>query len=466
MNPTVHIAMIGWIPFALFLFTKLEPRRAVIAIFALGWMFLPQYTYDLPGLPDYTKITAIAYSIVIGTFLFNRQAFSNYQYHIVDTPIAIWCLVPIITSVNNDLGLYDGLSASLNKTAMWGLPYYIGRIYFNDKRSLQELAFGIFLGGLIYMPLCWWEVLMSPRLHKIIYGWHAANFRQSFRGGGYRPTVFMEHGLMVAMWTLMAFLSGYQLHRSGWLNANFPRYIKHWTKLIILLLITIFLNKSTGALALLVIGILFLEIMKISKSKIPLLILIIFPIFYTSTRASGNWDGQSLLDAAGSVASEERVASLYYRLRMEDILIEKANIRPWFGWGQYRRSFVFDEDGEPISVPDGEWISAFGQYGLIGLISLGLMLTISPIIFTHIFHPRKWADGDISSLVANPLIIVLFTIDSLFNAMFNPLVIILCGGISGMLVFRKDQTYLVELSVHSFRSADLTDINLKPTRLL
>jgi len=96
--------------------------------------------------------------------------------------------------------VYDGFSEIVRAFIGWGLPYLIGRVYFNDLESLQELAVGIFIGGLIYIPFCWFEVRFSPQLHKWVYGFRQHSFIQNVRDGGYRPMVFMQHGLMVGMW--------------------------------------------------------------------------------------------------------------------------------------------------------------------------------------------------------------------------------------------------------------------------
>lgn len=64
----------------------------------------------------------------------------------------------------------------------------------------------------------------------------------------------MQHGLMTAMWMVTAWLSGYQLWRSGWLNANIPKLKGIWGPALGLLLVTVILCKSTGALGLLVLG--------------------------------------------------------------------------------------------------------------------------------------------------------------------------------------------------------------------
>ncbi len=429
--------MFGYLPLSLWLFKKLSPQRAVIAVFALGWMFLPQYSFDLPGIPDYTKISAIAYSILLGTWLYNRKVLSDFKPHVVDLPIVVWCITPFFTSVSNDLGAYDGSSELLNTSVKWGLPYFIGRLYFNNRQALTELAFGIFIAGLIYMPLCLIEVKMSPQLHNAVYGFHAHDFIQAKRGGGFRPVVFMEHGLMVAMWMVMAFLSGFQLYRSGWLGEQFPKYRKHWKYALLALFVTIILNKSAGALALILLAIAALRILHATRSMLPILALVLVPVIYVVARGGGFWDGKELIQAAGGVASDDRSASLTYRLWNENILMEKAKLHFYLGWGKYQRSFVFNEEGKAISVPDGFWILTFGQFGVVGLTAVGILLTLPPLLFLHRFPPREWREPAVNAIVAQPLIIALFTIDSLFNAMFNPLVLLLSGGISCMWINRR-----------------------------
>ena len=87
-------------------------------------------------------------------------------------------------------------------------------------------------------------------------------------------------------------------------------------------------------------------------------------------RATGTWDGQNLIDAAKKVTgSEERVGSLSFRLYNENLLVEKARLRLVFGWAGYQRSFVTDEQGRFISVPDGMWILTLGKNGLFGLLA-------------------------------------------------------------------------------------------------
>jgi hypothetical protein len=432
LTPLVPLVMFGWIPFAVWLFKVLKARHAVIAGFLLSWMFLPQYTFGIAGIPDYSKVSAMSYGILLGTLIFNSRVLTGFRPRLLDLPILMWCVVPFFTSLSNSLGAYDGVSATLGRMTMWGLPYFIGRLYFYDRKSLAELAFGIFLGGLIYIPFCLWEVVMSPRLHRIIYGFHPHDFGQTKRGGGWRPVVFMQHGLMTAMWMVTAFLSGYQLLRSGWLYEKFPLWKWFWGPAIITLFITIILCKSTGALGLLLLGIVTLHVVHMTRWSLPVLLLLILPVLYVLSRGTGVWDGRNLIEAAGRIASPERTGSLAFRLENENILVIKAKERILLGWGGWGRSFVRDQEGKPISVPDGLWILTFGQNGVIGLSALLTVMLLPPLLFLRLYPPANWRAPPAAALASFPLIMGLFTIDSLFNAMFNPLILILSGGLTGL----------------------------------
>ena len=171
MNILCYIALFGWIPVILLLFATLPSRRAVVAASISAWLFLPVAQFPLPGLPDYTKVSATTAGLLLGTVLFDGGRFSGLRLRWFDLPILVWCVIPFASSVANSLGAYDGLSGVVNRTLTWALPYLIGRAYFSDLDGLRELATGILVGGLIYMPLCLWEIRMSPQLHRVIYGY-------------------------------------------------------------------------------------------------------------------------------------------------------------------------------------------------------------------------------------------------------------------------------------------------------
>ena len=131
--------------------------------------------------------------------------------------MATWCLCPIPSSVLNTLGLYDGLSASFDYLVTWGLPYLIGRTFFTRFEHLREMSIHILIGGIIYVPLCLWEVRMSPQLHLTVYGFDSGWGEVVY--GGYRPKVFMSTGLELGLWMAATATTGIWLWGSGGLKS-------------------------------------------------------------------------------------------------------------------------------------------------------------------------------------------------------------------------------------------------------
>ena len=431
MMPTVPIALIGWIPVVLWLFSRLRAHHAVIAGFFLAWMFLPQYAIPLPGLPDYGKVFAASLGILLGTMLFNASIFFTFRFRTVDVPMSAWCLIPFFTALSNGLGAYEGVASVLDRILLWGVPWFIGRLYFGSVSRLRDLAIGIFIGGLIYMPFCLFEVVMSPRLHRIIYGFHPHVFGQAKRGGGWRPVVFMEHGLMTAMWMTSATLCGLLVIKGKCLRLPWAKPALLWGTWFALAATTV-LCKSTGALFLLLLGVGLYFGSRLIRSRLPLYLLIALPLAYMVLRGTGLWTGQNLVDAAARVASVERAGSLEFRIKNENVLIEKALSRPALGWGRFRRSFVRDDAGEIVSVPDGLWVLAIGQDGVLGLVFLSLVLLVPELCFLRLFPPSRWNEPSVGALAGLQILIGLYMIDNLLNNMFNPAFLLACGGLAGL----------------------------------
>lgn len=437
MTIFVPLAMLGWIPIGLWLFNRYNGRIAIIAGFLIAWLFLPVYKYSLPGLPDYAKTSALSFVMLTGVILFDRERLQAFKLCIWDVPLLVFCSSGFIASVSNGLGAYDGLSALLGKLTVWFVPYLLGRLYFNSLSSLRELVIGLFIGGLIYVPFCLFEMVMSPRLHRIIYGFHPHDFGQSKRWGGWRPVVFMEHGLMVGMWMVTAMLAGLQL----WRVKRFPAWllrlpVKPGLILIGLLIVTISC-KSTGALFLLLGAFVAISVSIKRKRKFPLFLMMLIPAVYILLRTGGIWSGTGMIDLLSEKLHlpEERVGSLSFRFTNEDILMEKAFQRPLFGWAGWKRSFVCNSAGVPISVPDGLWIIVLGQNGWLGLVCWLLLLAIPQYLYLKLFSIDDWRKHvDVVLCLAPVVMIAIFAIDSLLNDMFNPLIMLLAGGITGMYI--------------------------------
>lgn len=430
MTIAVPIALFGWPLVVLGLFAALPTRRAVIAAFLFAWLFLPMASYAIEGLPNYTKTSATSYAVLLGVLLFDSARMMRLRPSWVDLPMAVWCVVPLATSLTNGLGAYDGVSSVVGQVVAWGVPWFIGRLYFSDLDGLRELAIGIFIGGLVYVPLCLYEIRMSPQLHDMVYGYHQHSFAQTKRFGGWRPTVFMQHGLAVGFWMASASLAGVWLWRSGVL-----RHIRgvSMSILVPMLVATTILCKSAGALALLAGGAGVLFATRWTRSPVWLALLIAAPVGYMAVRSTGEWSGRPLI-AIAEMISDERAGSLQMRLDNEDLLAEKAWDRPAFGWGAWGRNRVYDEQGRDLTTTDGLWIITFGQRGLIGLAALYLMLLLPAVLMVTQLPAAAWSSIDGAPAAAVAVLLVLFVCDSLFNAMPNPLYVLAAGGLGGLFV--------------------------------
>ncbi len=274
MTPQAQLALLLLLPIVLLLFKRFPTDRAVVISFILAWLFLPQRTtFAFPGLPNYDRTSATSYSIILATYLYNPQTFRTFKFGWLDIPMLMWCISPFLSSITNNLGPYDGFSSMLTQIIKYGIPYFLGRLYLNNFKGLQELAIGIFVSGIVYAPLCILESLISPQLHRMVYGYHGIEqFSQSYRLGGYRPNVFMNHGLATGMWMMTAVLIALWLWQSGTLKKFLHIPMNLW---FIGLYVTHLLVRSTGAYMYMAFGVVILFCAKFLRTAFPKLLLIL-----------------------------------------------------------------------------------------------------------------------------------------------------------------------------------------------
>ncbi len=441
MSPLVYIVMYGWIPTVFYLFMRFPARRAIVVSSIAALLFLPEASFPLPGLPDYTKISATCYGILLATFIYDVGRFSSYKFSWLDLPMLIWCLCPFAASISNGLGPYDGFSSTLAQTITWGLPYFLGRIYFNNLAALRQLAISIFIGGLLYVPLCLYEIRMSPQLHLMVYGFvDIRAFTQGMRYGGYRPQVFMTHGLWVALWMMTATLIGIWLWKTGVIKQLWGIQIK-W--LVAALLITFVLCKSTGACFYLVLGVAILFIAWQFRTAVLVLILIASMSLYLAECAlTETYVTDQIVSSLRGVLPEDRVQSLEFRFNNEEMLVDKARERIVFGWGGWGRNRVSDYawDGTlvDISVTDSLWIIAFGSNGLVGLIGLFSSFFLPVIGFVQRYPASLWSNRQVAPAAGLAVILILYMLDCILNAMINPIFVLACGGVAGVALKERE----------------------------
>jgi hypothetical protein len=277
---------------------------------------------------------------------------------------------------------------------------------------------------------------MSPQLHNWVYGRHAHSFAQTYRFGGWRPTVFMQHGLAVGFWMTTASLVGVWLWVSGALK-HLWGFTLGW--LVPPLLVTTVLCKSAAGIMFLAAGLATLFWIKWYKNALPLYVLILFAPLYMVARTTGSLQRQTLEDLAGTVFAEDRVQSLGVRLYAEDLLSERAMMRPMFGWGRWNPADpsrplwrVYDDRGKNRAPTDGMWVITMGTTGLFGLTVATLAILLPPILLRRRVPPAFWAHPLAAPAASMAVLLVLHMIDNLLNAMLNPIYVMAIGGICGL----------------------------------
>ena len=428
--------MFGFIPLVLWLYSKFPPRRAALVAFLAAWMFLPNTTYYFPGLPDFDKTFAATLAVLIATWLKDRQRLAAFRWRCYDLIMVLWCLTPLFSSISNGLGAYDGVAIANNYVTTWFAPYLIGRLYFDDWEAVRELLWGIFLGALIYAPLCWIEMILSPQLHHWVYGFHAHEFQQSIRAVGYRPTVFMQHGLMVGMWMAGGALAGLIL----WRWDGSVKTVLGWPlkTLVCLVLMTSVACQSLGAIIMLGGGFLVISLCRKFRTGTPLALIVLLPIVSIALKAGGLGTGQAIVDLVSEV-SEERAASFEFRVLNEEMLVDKALEQPIFGWGGWGRSRIYDDLGNDISVTDSYWIIIFGKTGIFGLIMFALVMATPVISFVRNYPARLWREPAIARAVPLVALLALYFADCMVNDMKSPLYILIAGTISNLVALKTRQ---------------------------
>ena len=450
MVALIPVALFGFIPIVFYLFVRFPPQRAVIISFVVAWLFLPQATYPIPILPAFSKVSAVCYSILVATLVYDTVRLTCFKPGWLDVPMLIWCLCPIVTQVSNG---GSPISPTFNQIISWGLPYVVGRLYVGSLDGLRQLAIGILAGGLAYIPFTLIEGLKGPLLHQMVYGVNSVDdWSQAQRAGGWRPVVFMQHGLMVGVWMMTAALIAVWFWQTGALKKFQGRNIK---TLAIILIIAFVLCRSTGAYSLFVFALIVLFSAKWFRTSLPLLFIIGYIVFYLYIAAAGQFSSKQVMGLITPIFGEERSASLKFRFDMEEILGEKARQKFLLGWGDSGGNRVYNQQGQDISITDSLWIIAFGTYGGVGLVILFYSLLLPVIVFTVFKYPaRTWSNPKVAPAAALGVALTMYVFDCVLNAMTNPIFSLIAGGIS-TLVLKAPESLKTKKSISPPRKQSL-----------
>lgn len=441
--------MISWLIISIALFFLVSPQSAVLIAIFSGSLFLPIAEVDFPGLPEFNKTSIMAIGLIVGQLFSDSKKGYYFQLKGYDYPMIIWCFIsPLASSISNNLGIYNGVSGILENYLNWGVFYWVGRRYFNKIDYIRKLSWSFVIGGLLYLPLILFELRMSPRLHRIIYGYFAHSWRQHLRYGGYRPIVFMEHGLMVALFMVASSIIVYWFWKGKIVSQI--RNVQISFVAIALIITTVFCKTAAGWFFL-VVGISVFFFYKKNDSTFLIKLLIMFIPIYIIVRISNLITSEMVQSIVSLIFDDERVGSLAVRLLQEDQFSIRALNHPLLGWGRMSRAWPIDPltGRQLVRMIDATWIIIFAKYGLLGLTSMFSAIGIGPWCVLRINDSLKnnktinTNNFDIDGIVLS-LIVVFFMLDSLVNGMVNPIYILCAGVLVSYYLERKKEYTLFE----------------------
>jgi hypothetical protein len=318
------------------------------------------------------------------------------------------------------LRLYDAL-AMLLAIFLQFVPFLLARKVLSSTEGQKLTLIVLAIAGATYAFLALYEVRMSPQLNRTIYGFFPHDWTQHRRSGGWRPIVFLHHGLQLGIFMAMAVIASAVM-----ISASSAKTRILWIGLTCWLFFTLVMAKVLGAL-------LITTVLLGAYYVLPKRLQIVFIVsvaacilLYPVVRAANLLPYQQLL----SHVDAQRALSLSFRLENEQLLLDKALERPLFGWGGWGRSRVFSETGADIATTDGAWVIWLGLGGWLkyistfGLLSWGIL---------QLF----WQRGKEIDVVTIGLALALTAnlVDLIPNAGISPVTWLLAGALCGRLEY-------------------------------
>jgi hypothetical protein len=375
-----YVALAGIVPLALFAFARFKTVEAALFTILGAVLFGPiRASFKLPLMPALNKET-LAYLVVL-VILAIRHRGHLLRARVdrkMDLLPAIAALGGVATGLTNTdplsygtyavtalpgMTLKDGLFMTAASLVTTFLPFYVGRALIRDARDLHALLRSFAIAGLVYAPFAILEMRISPQLHATVYGYHPhEDFLQTMRMGGYRPMLFMAHGLAVALFFVVAMLAMATLDKR---ERIWKFSARQWMWFLALVLIAC---KSTGAI---LYGLVLLPIVLETSPKTQVrvaAVIAVFVLVYPAMRAYDAFPVDKML-AWARVLGDDRAGSLHVRFYNEGVVLEHARERLVFGWGTYGRHLVYEADSG---------ITRIVTSGVLGLLTtMGTLLVAS-----------------------------------------------------------------------------------------
>lgn len=438
-SSTAFLALAIWPLVVIVLFRRLPLERALIWSILGGYLILPPVVaIDLPAVPalDKMSIPALSAYLVVTRMLGISVPLvpAGWTGRLL---LAVFVLTPFGTIVTNPetiavahhgalpgLRLYDAISI-IAFQAFVILTFALARSLLATPEALREILVALVIAGLAYSLPMLVEIRLSPQINVWIYGFFQHSFEQMMRQGGFRPIVFLAHGLWVAFFAMTALLAAVSLARSA-PSAERGRLLAAAAYLFVLLV----LCKSIGSL---IYGAVLAPLVLLMGQRWLLRLAVLMAVLaltYPVLRSTGIIPADDLVTLATRY-SADRAQSLDYRFTNEAALLDHAFRKPWFGWGGYERNLLHDPiTGRVATIADGRWVIVLGMFGWAGYVGEFGLLAL-PLFLLWRKAERNPAGTLAAPLGALAVIHGINMVDMLPNATLTPLTWLIAGALLG-----------------------------------
>jgi hypothetical protein len=417
------------------LFIALPIERAAIWSLLGGFLLLPSGTQiDLPLRPPIDKMSVPALSALLLCWMKGTQGPAPRQSIGLYLLAFGYVVSPLFASLGNSYelqvggvsipGFYplDGVK-TVGRHILMLAPFYIGSRFLCTDNGRSLLLKAVPTAALFYSLPMLFEIRMSPQLHRWVYGYYPSQFVHTMRDGGFRPLVFLDQGIQLALFASMAVIAAVVLARGKQRILRQPAaWVAAYLGVVLLLCKTLAAAVYAAVIAPLV---LFTRPRTWVKITCVLLLAI---CAYPALRTFNLIPVHQISQAATSI-SVDRSKSFQTRVQNEDKLLAKANQKPMFGWGTWGRNRIYDRDtGRDTSITDGGWIIAFGQFGWLGYLSIFGLFTVSA--FSALAAVGKEVTPASITIGGLALLLAVNLIDMLPNDNLTPITLLVAGSIA------------------------------------
>ena len=322
-NSITTLALLSWPVVSFWLYWTRPVGRATLWTILGAQLLLPEGIFiklahsGSPQILDKFSIPNLV--ALLGCILCARRPLRFWnKFGLAEILLLMALAGPFITSeLNGDLikfghltlpsiGHYEALSAAFAEFVFL-LPFLLGRQILRTAADNEDILRILVIAGLIYSLPMLFEIRMSPQLNFWVYGYVPSDFIQEVRDGGFRPMVFMGHGLAVAFFAMTTVIAAAALWRLKTSIMQLPSGpITAYLSMVLLLC------KSFGAL---VYALALAPLVRWTNPRLHIrlaMVLSTIALTYPLLRTADLVPTSTIIDLAKSISSE-RAASLETR---------------------------------------------------------------------------------------------------------------------------------------------------------